>query len=147
MHTHPHTHAHIYIGLVGKVFANGPVNWGSIPGWIIPETQKMVLDAALLNTQHYKVQIRVKWSSPGKGLALREPLTTFTNFTLYIYIYIYIVAFNIRERKFKNEKFQSYWFDWDKFCCRYSSKLVLHTANLKKNNNKESYGTKNTNSK
>ena len=26
-----------------------------IPGRVIPKTQKMVLDAALLNTQHYKV--------------------------------------------------------------------------------------------
>ena len=33
---------------------------GSIPGWVIPKTQKMVLDASLLNTQHYKVQIKGK---------------------------------------------------------------------------------------
>ena len=36
---------------------------------VIPKTQKMVLDAALLNTQHYKVRIKGKleqsreWSS------------------------------------------------------------------------------------
>ena len=35
----------------------GPGDWGSIPGQVIPKTQKMVLDAALLNTQHYKVRI------------------------------------------------------------------------------------------
>ena len=29
----------------------------------------MVLDAILLNTQHYKVQIKCKWSNPGKGVA------------------------------------------------------------------------------
>ena len=46
------------IGLVGKVFANGPGDQGSIPGRVIPKTQKMVLDAALLNTQHYKVCIK-----------------------------------------------------------------------------------------
>ena len=34
-----------------------------------PKTQKMVLDAALLNAHHYKVWIRVKWSNPGKGVA------------------------------------------------------------------------------
>ena len=28
---------------------------GSIPGQVIPKTQKMVLDATLPNTQHYKV--------------------------------------------------------------------------------------------
>ena len=42
------------IGLVDRVFSNGPVDWGSIPGRVIPKTQKMVFDAILLNTQHYK---------------------------------------------------------------------------------------------
>ena len=46
------------IGLMSRVFANGPGDQGSIPGQVIPETQKMVLDAALLNTQHYKVRIK-----------------------------------------------------------------------------------------
>ena len=48
------------IGLIGRVFANDPGDWGSIPGRVIPKTQKMVLDAALLNTQHYKVRIKGK---------------------------------------------------------------------------------------
>ena len=43
-----------------RVFANGPGDLGSIPGRVIPETQKMVLDASLLNTQHYKVRIKGK---------------------------------------------------------------------------------------
>ena len=30
---------------------HGPGDWGSIPGWVIPKTQKMALDSALLNTQ------------------------------------------------------------------------------------------------
>ena len=57
------------IGLMSRVFANGPGDRGSIPGRVIPKTQKMVLDAALLNTQHYKVRIKGKveqsreWSS------------------------------------------------------------------------------------
>ena len=39
-----------------------PMVWetGSIPGRVIPKTQKMVLNAALLNTQHYKVRIKDK---------------------------------------------------------------------------------------
>ena len=41
------------IGLIGRVFANGLGDRGSIPGWFILWTQKMVLDASLLNTQHY----------------------------------------------------------------------------------------------
>ena len=36
------------IGLMSKVFPNGPGDWGSILGQLIPKTQKMVLDAALL---------------------------------------------------------------------------------------------------
>ena len=48
------------ISLVGRVFANGPGNRGSIPGRVIPKTQKMVPDAALLSTQHYKVRIKGK---------------------------------------------------------------------------------------
>ena len=43
-----------------RLFANGPGDLGSIPGRVIPKTQKMVLDASLLNTQHYKVRIMGK---------------------------------------------------------------------------------------
>ena len=42
------------------MFTNGPEDWGSIPGRVIPKTQKIVLDAALLSTQHYKVNIKGK---------------------------------------------------------------------------------------
>ena len=37
---------------MSRVFANGPEYRGSIPGRIIPKTQKMILDATFLNTQH-----------------------------------------------------------------------------------------------
>ena len=46
--------------LMSRVFANGPGDRGSIPGRVIPETQKMVLDIALLRTQYYKVRIKGK---------------------------------------------------------------------------------------
>ena len=55
---------------MNSVFSHGPENWGSIPGRV---TQKMVHDAALLNTQHYKVQIKGKWSYQGKSI---EPSPT-----------------------------------------------------------------------
>ena len=45
---------------MSRVFANGPGDQGSIPGQIIPKTQKMVLDVTLLSTQHYKVRIKGK---------------------------------------------------------------------------------------
>ena len=54
---------------MSRVFANSPGDWGSIPGRVIPKTQKMVLDAALPDTQYYKVRIKGKveqsreWSS------------------------------------------------------------------------------------
>ena len=46
------------IGLMGRVFANGPGDRGSISGQVIPKMEKMILDATLLNTQHYKVWIK-----------------------------------------------------------------------------------------
>ena len=42
------------------MFANGLGNQGSIPGRVIPKTQKIVLDAALINSQRYKVGINGK---------------------------------------------------------------------------------------
>ena len=69
-------------------------NLGSIPCQVIPKTQKMVLDTSLLNTQHYKVWIKVKLSNPSKWLKLpylgivaidkgdfRLPSTADANFT------------------------------------------------------------------
>ena len=49
-----------FIGQVGRVFANGPGDQGSIPGRVISKTLKMVLDTSLLNTQHYKVRDKGK---------------------------------------------------------------------------------------
>ena len=43
-----------------RVFANGPGDLGSIPGRVIPKTQKIVLYAILLNTRHYKVHVKGK---------------------------------------------------------------------------------------
>ena len=47
-------------GQVGRVFANGLGDLGSVPARIIPKTLKMVLDTSLLNTQQYKVRIKGK---------------------------------------------------------------------------------------
>ena len=52
-----------------RVFANGPGDLGSILGRVIPKTQKMVLDASLLNTQHYKVRIKGKVGQSREGVA------------------------------------------------------------------------------
>ena len=57
------------IGLVVRMFTNGQGDLGSIPGRVIPKTQKMVLDASLLNTQHYKVQIKGKVEQSREGVA------------------------------------------------------------------------------
>ena len=48
------------IGLVGRVFINGPGDLGLIPDHIIPKTLKMVLDTSLFNIQQYKVHIEGK---------------------------------------------------------------------------------------
>ena len=57
------------IGLGVRVFANSPGDLGSISGRVIPKTQKMVLDASLLNTQHYKVRIKGKVEQSREGVA------------------------------------------------------------------------------
>ena len=59
---------------VGRVFANGPGDLGSIPGRVIPKSLKMVLDTSLLNTQQYKVCIEGKEEQSWKGV---EPFSTF----------------------------------------------------------------------
>ena len=90
------------IGLGVRVFANGPGDLGSIPGRVIPKTQKMVLDASLLNTQHYKVRIKGKveqsregvapsptpWCSSYRKGSLRVTLDYGSQLYLLIYIYI-----------------------------------------------------------
>ena len=45
---------------MGIVFAIGREDQGSNPGQVILKTQKIVLDATLLNTQHYKAGIKGK---------------------------------------------------------------------------------------
>ena len=50
----------LFIGPVGRVFANDLGDLGSIPGCVIPKTLEMVLDTSLLNTQQYKVHIEGK---------------------------------------------------------------------------------------
>ena len=54
-----------------RVFTNGPGDLSLILGQVIPKTQKMVLDASLLNTQYYKVRIK------GKVEQSREKNSTF----------------------------------------------------------------------
>ena len=86
-----------------RVFANGPGDWGSIQGWVIPKTQKMVLDAALpcLTLSIIRYGSRVKWSNPGKGV-VSSPTPRCSSYQkrkrekLYIYIYIYMqISLNI----------------------------------------------------
>ena len=50
----------LLIVLVGKVFTNGLVGLGSMPGRVKPKTLKMVLDTSFPNIQHYKVRIKGK---------------------------------------------------------------------------------------
>ena len=47
---------------MNRVFAKGPENRASIPGQVIPKTQKMVLDGALLSTHKVKFKIKVEQS-------------------------------------------------------------------------------------
>ena len=88
---------------MSRVFGNGPGDRISIPGRVIPKTQTMVPDAALVNTQHYKVRVKDKVEQSRelsskhlhrhlgvvaieKG-AFGSPSTKVADFT-YLYIYI-----------------------------------------------------------
>ena len=55
---------------MSRVFANGSGDLGSILGQVLPKSQKIVLDATLLNTQHYKVRIKGKVEQSREGVAL-----------------------------------------------------------------------------
>ena len=84
-----------------RMFANDLRDQGSVPGRFIPKSQKMVLDAFLLDTQHYKILINSMQSNPGKEVVLsptplcssywkREPSGCPRLWSVNIYIYIYI---------------------------------------------------------
>ena len=51
---------------MSRVFTNGQGDRGSILGRVMPKTQKIVLDVALLNTQHYNVKIKGKVEQSGE---------------------------------------------------------------------------------
>ena len=77
-----------FIGLVGRVFANGLGDLVSIPDCVIPKTLKMVLDTFLLNTQQYKVRI--------KGKVVQSPTSHCSRYwkgsllvAIFTFIYIY----------------------------------------------------------
>ena len=55
------------MGYLMTKFTNGPGELGSIPGRVIPKIQKVVLDASLFNTQHYKVHFKGKVEQSKEG--------------------------------------------------------------------------------
>ena len=63
-----------------RVFASGPGDRGSVPGQVIPKTQKMVFDAALLKG---KVEQSREWSGVVaiEKAAFGLPTTKVANFT------------------------------------------------------------------
>ena len=83
-----------------RVFTNVPGDLGSIPGRVIPKTQKMVLDATLLNTELYKVRIK---GNPGKGVATsptpwcssyrKGSLWVILDYDRQLYLLIYLISF------------------------------------------------------
>ena len=51
---------------MSRVFANGPSDRGSIPGRVIPKTQKRYLMPLCLTLSIIRYRSSVKWSNPGK---------------------------------------------------------------------------------
>ena len=60
---------HWLIGLVGRMFANGLGDLGSIPGGVIPKNLKWYLISPCLTLSNIRYVPRVNWSSLGKGVA------------------------------------------------------------------------------
>ena len=78
------------------VLANGSRNWGSISGWVIPKTQKMVLTASLLNPQPWSVPYNAKWSNPGKGVVPSPTpwCSSYLKGSLWVILLIYFKSYN-----------------------------------------------------
>ena len=51
---------------MSSVFANGPGDWVSIPGQVIPKTQKWYLMPPCLIL---RIRSKTKWSNPGNVVA------------------------------------------------------------------------------
>ena len=86
-------------GLMSRGFVSGPGDRGSIPDQVIPKTQKMVLDAALLNTQNYKVRIK------GKVEQSREWSSVLPYRTLYSYNLIWAVCHLFPQQKWQTHTY------------------------------------------
>ena len=83
---------------MSRVFDTGARDRGLIPGRVIPKTIKIVLDAALLNTQHYKVRIKDKVEQI-QGKEWRPPLHLGV-------VAIEKVAFGLPSTKVTNQLYQ-----------------------------------------
>ena len=57
------------VGIIVRVYANGPGDLGSISGRVIPKTQKWYLILPCLTLSIIRYGSTVKWSNPGKGVA------------------------------------------------------------------------------
>ena len=99
------------------MFDNGPGERGSIPSRVILKTQKCVLNASLLSTQHCKVRIKDKSSNPGKGVTssvtprcsslLKKELSghrRLRSANLLIYIHGWLLSVLVIEYKIINER-------------------------------------------
>ena len=60
---------------MSRVFVNSQGDWGSVPGRVIPKTQKIVPNVSLLNTQDCKVRIKTKVEQ-SKELSRAFPYTS-----------------------------------------------------------------------
>ena len=106
----------LFDSMIVREFANGPGDLSSVPGQVIPKTQKWYLMPPCLTLSIIMYGSRVKWSNPGKGVATsltfwyrsykkwslrvtldygRQHNDNNNNNNIYIYIYIYLYMHKI----------------------------------------------------
>ena len=94
---------------MGRVFANGPGDLGSVPGRVVPKTLQMVLDTSLLNTQQYKVSIKGKVEQsremssalPNSVVAIEKGAFWSPSTTVAIFTYLYNIRLFVHSYKNK----------------------------------------------
>ena len=109
---------------MSRVFSDGLGDRSSIPGRLIKKTQKMVLDADLFTTQHYKLWIKSKMEQ-SREWSFALPYTGFWYLTPLVSSYpIFFCPWRLQRKKRKKAEIGDTFWISTPFC------LCFRTATL-----------------